>query len=332
MAPLVSVVLPVRNGGVYLEAAVSSILGQSLPDIELIIVDDQSTDAALVKLDRGDRRMSVIPSTGQGVSQAFNTGMLNARGPFVARMDADDISLPDRLKQQIAYLEQHSDVDICGGCVEIFSETAIRGGNLRYQDWLNSCRDPESIHRELFVESPIPNPTALFRRGALDRLGGYADPGWPEDYDLFLRADALGMKMGKPEQTVLRWREHEDRLTRTDERYAIRMFQTAKAHYLVRHRLVQGAPLVIWGAGPSGRLFHDLLAAEDVFISGFLEVHPRRIGGEKRGLPVWPLEQIARMPEAFVLVAVGAAGARAEIRQFMLERGRVEGEQFMFVA
>jgi len=332
MSPRVSVIMPVHNGGAYLREAVDSILGQSLADLELLIVDDHSDDEAISGLDIQDSRLRVLTGSGRGVSHAFNTGLGQARGAFVARMDADDIAMPRRLETQLGYLEHHPDVDICGGCVEIFPAQRVGGGNRRYQEWLNACRDPATIRRELFVESPIPNPTTVFRRRAIERLEGYSDPPWPEDYDLFLRADAMGMLMGKPADTVLRWREHDGRLTRTDSRYSIASFQQAKAHYLARGRLAEAGEVVLWGAGPGGRLFHDLLQGEGIKVAGFLEVHPRRIGGEKRGLPVWPIEQVRDLHGSMVLVAVGAAGAREKIRRFMQENHWVEGEAYLFVA
>ena len=332
MAPRVSVVLPVRDGGPWLAEAVDSILGQTLKDLELLVVDDHSRDGAVDALDRNDTRLTIVPSEGVGVSAAFNTGLARARGTFIARMDADDIALPLRLERQVAYLDAHPEVAICGACVELFAAEGVRSGNRRYQDWLNGCRDPAAIRRELFIESPIPNPTALFRAADLRRLGGYADPDWPEDYDLFLRADADGLSMGKPEGVLLRWREHAGRLTRSSERYALERFQAAKLHYLACHRLPPRRPVVIWGAGPTGRLTYDLLAAEDVAVAGFLDVHPRRIGGQKRGRPVWPLDRLEREPKAFVLAAVGAAGARPRIRAFMERLGRIEGEDYLFVA
>jgi cellulose synthase/poly-beta-1,6-N-acetylglucosamine synthase-like glycosyltransferase len=276
MEPLVSVIMPVRNGGPYLEAAVESILRQTLINFELILVDDSSDDGAIQKLPAKDPRLMLLANSGRGVSSAFNTGLASARGAFIARMDADDIALPDRLEQQVQYLQERPGIDICGACVEIFTDGDLGGGNRRYQDWLNSCRTPELIHREIFIESPIPNPTALFRRAVLDALGGYHDPPWPEDYDLYLRADAAGMKMAKPDRILLRWREHGQSLTRTDERYALSRFQAAKAHYLAGERLSGMGTVVIWGAGPSGRQMHDLLAQEGISVKGFLEVHPRR--------------------------------------------------------
>jgi len=77
---------------------------------------------------------------------------------------------------------------------------------------------------------------------------------------------------------------------------------------------------------------HDLLRQEGVATTGFLEVHPRRIGGRKRNLPVWSIDEIVRMQECFVLVAVGAAGARPEIRAYMQSHGRIEGQDYLFVA
>ena len=138
--------------------------------------------------------------------------------------------------------------------------------------------------------------------------------------------------MGKPEGVLLHWREHVNRLTRTDPRYDLARFQAAKIHYLATARLAQDITPVIWGGGPTGRLTHDLLIAEGRTVRGFIEVHPRRIGGEKRGLPVWPVEWLASEPDAFVLVAVGAAGAREQIRRHMEGLGRIEGEHYLFLA
>ncbi len=331
MNPVVSVIMPVRNGGAYLQAAVDSILEQSLGQLELILVDDHSDDRALDRISSGDRRIRVFKNAGQGVASAFNTGMKHASGTYIARMDADDVALPERLERQIEYLAGHPDIGICGACVEIFSDNGVADGNRRYQNWLNGCRSPDVIHREMFVESPLPNPTVLFRSQVLTTLGGYRDPAWPEDYDLFLRADSLGIRMGKPEGILLRWRDHDQRLTRTDKRYSLERFQAAKAHFLCHHRFVGEEPVVIWGAGPSGRLMHDLLQAEGRGVLGFLDVHPRRIGRKKRGLPVWPIDRIGRLQGGFVLVAVGAAGAREKIRHFMDEHGQVEGKQYLFV-
>lgn len=328
---MVSVVMPVHDGGAYLESAVHSILSQTHRALELVLVDDHSTDKAIAKLDRSDRRLKILGSEGRGVVAAFNTGLNHCSGEYIARMDADDLSLKRRLQDQLDYLAQNPDVSIAGCCVEIFSQDGIKGGMQRYQDWLNSVREPDQVRRQIFIESPLPNPGLLTRHAVMECLAGYRDVGWPEDYDLLLRADAKGMKMGKPAQILLRWREHETRLTHTDQRYARVQFMRAKVHFLVNHRLKNQRP-IIWGAGPTGRDIHDLIIAEGGIVEGFLEVHPRRIGGHKRGLPVWSINRCAEADLPMILVAVGSAGARGEIAAYMNRHGKTEGEDYLFVA
>jgi len=329
--PLVSVVMPVHNGGAHLAVAVDSILTQSHANLELILVDDHSTDSAIVALRESDPRLKIINSDGRGVVSAFNTGFVHCKGEFIARMDADDISLESRLEYQLDYLAQYPEIDIAGCCVEIFSEPGIQGGLERYQNWLNSLRNPEQIHRQIFIESPMPNPGVMLRRSALQKLGGYLDVDWPEDYDLFLRADAAGMQMGKPEPVLLRWREHDTRLTHTDTRYTREQFMRAKTYFMAHHRL-KGQPVIIWGAGPTGRVIHDLFVAEGGIVEGFVEVHPRRIGGRKRDLPVWGIEKCKEPGLPMILVAVGAAGAREDIAGYMSGLKLLEGEDYLFVA
>lgn len=331
MSSLVSVVMPVRNGGAYLATAVQSILEQTHTRLELILVDDHSSDGAIAALERSDPRLHIHLNTGRGVVAAFNAGFALCTGEYIARMDGDDISLPQRLACQLGYLAQNPSVDIAGCCVEIFSEDGIQGGFKRYQTWLNSVRTAREIHRQIFIESPMPNPGTMFRRDALQRLGGYREMPWAEDYDLYLRADAAGMQMGKPKQVLLRWREHANRLTHSSGIYSRKQFQRAKAHFLVHQRLTDPR-VVIWGAGPTGRLTHDLVVAEGGVVDGFIEVHPRRIGGKKRGLPVWPVAKIDEPGLAMVLVAVGTAGARDEISAYMLAHEKHAGQDYLFVA
>jgi glycosyltransferase involved in cell wall biosynthesis len=323
--------MPVHNGGSYLQAAVDSILSQSYTNLELILVDDHSSDTAIESLDQSDSRLKIIQSEGRGVVSAFNTGFSRCDGAFIARMDADDISLEHRFIEQLQYLGQNPDIDIAGCCVEIFSERGIQGGLKRYQKWLNSVREPEQVHRQIFIESPLPNPSVMFRSAALRKLGGYREVEWAEDYDMFLRADAMGLRMGKPEPVLLCWREHESRLTHTDNRYTRDQFMRAKIHFLAIHRL-DNKPVIIWGAGPTGQQVHDLLVSEGVVVEGFIEVHPRRIGGSKRGRPVWAVDKCTQPGLAMILVAVGAAGARREIAGFMQQHSLVEGEDYLFVA
>lgn len=339
MTSLISVIMPVHNAGHYLVDAIASILNQKNVLLELIVVDDHSTDDAIKYLPSEitqDKRISFISSECRGVVAAMKNGYIHAQGKYIARMDADDIALPNRLSAQYDYLQQHPEIDIAGGQVKIISHTDIANGFILYEKWLNQLCQPEEIERELFVESPIPNPTAFFRREVYEALNGYHDPEWAEDYDMWLRAHALGIKMGKPEGVLLHWRDHHSRLTHCDSRYDNKLFMKAKAYYLARNRdYLKHRKAIIWGTGPTGVYLYDILVEQNVEIEAFIEVNPRRVGGVKRGLPVIHFTEITQYTDnnnALIIGAVGARGARAEMRQALLEMGKEEGSDFLFAA
>ena len=331
-SPLVSILLPVRNGGHYLQHAVESLLEQSFRDFELILVDDNSTDGAISALPFRDKRIRVFHNTGRGIVQALNTGAENAQGEFLARMDADDICLPHRLLSQLDYLEQNPHVGIAGGLVEMFSEKGDADEGYRvYEKWINALKTPEDISREIFIESPIPHPTAMFRKSVFNNCHGYRESNWAEDYDFWLRMHEKGIKMGKPDSVILKWRDHQGRLSRIDRRYAIENFLDAKAFYLSRF-IGKNSQLVIWGSGETGRSLYDKLEKNDLIANAFIDIHPRRVGGTKRGKPVCPPEELEKYRSAFLLVAVGTRGARAEIRNYLETCNWQEGKEYLCVA
>lgn len=341
LSSLISVIMPVHNAGVYLTEAVTSILNQKNIFLELILVDDHSTDHAIENLPAEltrDKRLRIFSSEVRGVVAAMKVGYAQAQGMYIARMDADDISLPDRLLKQFNYLQQHPEIGIAGGQVKIISQSDVAEGFLLYEKWLNNLCLPEDIERELFIESPIPNPTAFFRRDSYEALDGYQDPDWAEDYDMWLRAHALGIKMGKPDGIILHWRDHEQRLTHCDSRYDNKLFMQAKAYYLAHcEHLLKNRSAIIWGTGPTGVYLYDILVAQNVAVEAFIDVDPRRIGGLKRGVPVLHYSEINQYTcehdnSVLIIGAVGARGARAEIRQALLDMGKKEGTDFLFAA
>lgn len=329
--PLVSVIMPVRNGGEWLGEAVASILGQSLTELELLLVDDHSSDGAIESLPRDDARLRLLNSPGQGIVAALNHGFAHARGQWLARMDADDVALPTRLARQLAHLQQRPDIDICATQVRLAGPMA-GAGSRRYQDWINALLEPADISRELFVESPLPHPSVMLSRSAWQQLGGYREADEPEDYALWLQAARIGLRFGKPQGILLHWRDHAGRLTRSDARYAQTRFLRLKARHLLLWRCA-GRPLWIWGAGPSGAALCDALRQAGGDATAFVDLHPRRIGGRKRGLPVHALDAVLHRPRGtLVLAAVGTAGARQDIRQWCQAHGLQEGEDFLFTA
>lgn len=334
--PLVSVLLPVYNGAATLGAALDSVAAQTERSLEIVVVDDGSTDATPALLAaRVDPRLRVIQTVHVGLLAALNLGLRACRGRYVARMDADDLCLPQRLERQLA-MAATAGVSVVGTQVEVFPAAAVAAGFRIYVEWQNALLSHEQICREIFIESPIAHPSALMQRDELIRLGAYEERGWAEDYDLWLRYHEAGCRFAKVPEQLVRWREHPDRATRTDSRYSVENFLRAKAHYLARGPLAGRDGLVVWGAGRTGRRLSKHLIRAGCPPDVFVDIAPNRIGSTLRGIAIiGPDElpaQLAAWSRPMVLAAVASRGARTLIRHQLVAVGLVEGDDFLCVA
>ena len=204
-APPLSVLFPVRNGQETVREALDSILHQSFSDFELLVVDDGSTDDTgeiLREAAREDTRIQLISKEPSGIVPALEAARAKARGTFLARMDADDISLPRRFQKQMDLMASDRRIAASGTGVEYVPRESVREGSIRYERWINGLTNHESIEQDLFVECPIPHPTFFLRASALESVGGYRDRGWPEDYDLVLRLWEAGGRFEKVPETL----------------------------------------------------------------------------------------------------------------------------------
>lgn len=333
--------MPTRNAEKTVAAAIRSIQEQSWREFDFVIVDHASTDGTpgiLAEAAREDSRITVLRSEGTFV-EAANLAWKETRGDLIARMDSDDVAHPERLSRQVDFLNSHPELAACGSLVRIGKRgvagliEAAEGGYQRYETWVNSVTTPEQILRERFVDSPLPNPTALVRREVLEALGGYHDPDWAEDYDFWLRLLEKGFQLGKVEEILLDWFDAPDRSTRTVPRYELTRFQEAKAHYLSRIPEVQQLGVTLCGAGPIGKEMARYLRSRAVEVHAFCEVNERQIGNRIDGIPVLgPDVMSGKLRSTILLSAVGQPGARARIRKLALDAGFVEGADFFCVA
>lgn len=203
---LVSVLLPVHNGATYLAAALESVLTQTWTELELIVVDDGSTDDTPTVLAAcTDPRLQVHRQPAAGVVAALNRGLALARGPWVARMDADDVMAPERLARQVRFLSEHPEVVACGTAYRLVGEGS---GVVRVPLTAGRCR------AHLLWGSCIAHPTAMIRRETLTRHGiGYRE-GHPhaEDFRLFSDLAAVGALANLP-YVGLDYRLHRDQVS-----------------------------------------------------------------------------------------------------------------------
>ena len=339
--PLVSVVLPVRNAASTITRAVASVRAQTLPDWELIAVDDGSTDGTrdvLRELARAEPRMKIIEQAHAGVAHAANAGTAAAQGRFFARMDADDESRPERLAAQVEFLSapENRDVGVVGSLVAFGGDRVASAGYALHVDWTNSLLTPAAIALNRFVESPLVNPSVMFRRELVARHGGWRDGDFPEDYELWLRWFDAGVRMAKVPRGLLTWHDAPTRLTRIDARYLPEKFFELKAEWIARElaRVAGGRKVFVWGAGRHTRKRAAHLGAHGVTIAGYVDVDVKKTG---RGLggtgaPVIAADALPPPGGIFVLSYVTTRGARDYNREKLLARGYIEGRDFLLCA
>lgn len=182
--PTISVLLPFWNCRATLRPAVTSILEQTWSDFELILLDDGSTDGSseLAAALRDPRIRLISPGGHSGYVKLLNQGIAQSRGEFIARMDADDISHPERFTRQVALLRENPTIGICGTWARRFKEDQTIG-------WTRPPTTPAAVASGAFFECPFVHPTVLTRRAILEKTGLRYDPQKTpaEDYDLWVR-------------------------------------------------------------------------------------------------------------------------------------------------
>lgn len=201
---LISVIMPAYNASRFVREAIESILAQDYAHFELIVVDDCSTDNTsqiCAEYAQLDPRVNVLRTkVNSGITGALNVGLAAARGALIARMDADDISLPSRLTRQRNHLRDHPEIGLCGMAIEVIDAD---GRLLR--------RPATAVGADLTERlaawcSPLAHPTWMFRREVFDVIGGYRDLAPAEDYDFLLRVLAAEWKLDNIPDLGLRYR------------------------------------------------------------------------------------------------------------------------------
>jgi len=348
-APAVTVLMPVRNAARWLDDALDSVRTQTLGDWELVAVDDGSDDASRSILDRHrdrDARIHVVAGEPDdaGIVAALNLGLGAARAPLLARMDADDVMHAERLELQRRALESDPSLFAVSCRVGAFPDANVGEGMRRYLAWQNELTGPDELARDRFVEMPLLHPSVMMRTDVMrERLGGWRDAGWAEDWDLFLRAFAGGLRVARVPHELLYWRVHDEQATRVDPRYSAERFMQARAHFLAAALAGARRPLWILGAGPVGKklgksLQRELAAAKaPVALAGFVDVDPKKIGGVVHdGRHRWPVISMAELaalrPRPFAIAAVGQRGGRDRVRGALAGAGWREGDDFLVAA
>ena len=246
MAPLVSVLMPVYKTAPYLREALDSMLCQTFKDFELIVLDDCSPDNAEEILDAYDdsRIVRYKGEKNVGLSNVLNVGIEMARGKYIARMDSDDISLPQRLQVQVDYLEKHPDVDLVSVGMRLFG--AKEG------TWIREL-NPEKVKIEALFHSPVLHASSVWRKDTFEKQGlRFRQEMVPaEDYDLWVRAMLKGLKLVNLPEVLYKYRIHDAQATlQTDKTAAksreVQMDYLQKALPSLSDKKREAFPMKLW--------------------------------------------------------------------------------------
>lgn len=241
MAPKVTVLMAVHNGEPYVREAVRSVLDQTFTDFELVVVDDASTDTTVATVEAFDDARIRLLRSEQNVGQvpSLNRGLREARGEYVARLDADDACRPDRLRRQVEVLDNEPRVCLVGTWMDAVDERGRRLGELR--ELLTDYVD--FVYHTLIMRVYVSHPAAMYRRDPVLALGGYDETTGPsEDKDLW-RKLALERYEARivPEALVL-YRLHDRQLSRTRAAYQRQIDGASQDRFLAQ--LAPGVPAI----------------------------------------------------------------------------------------
>lgn len=204
---MISVILPVYNGKEeHLRQAIESILSQTYTDYEFIIINDGSTDENIEKviLSYNDSRIKYVKQENSGVAQTLNNGLAIAQGKYIARMDADDISLPNRFEKQVQFLETHTEFALCGSWIEVFYKSGKRNITryLEYPKILDCLRGGIVAH-----------PAVMFNRVEFEKYNLRYNPEYKcEDFELWSRA-IVYLNFYNIQEPLLLYRRHENNIS-----------------------------------------------------------------------------------------------------------------------
>ncbi|MEM6966021.1 MAG: glycosyltransferase family 2 protein [Bacteroidota bacterium] len=254
----ISILLPCFNAAKFLPACLESILNQTEQDWELIAIDDHSIDNTFEILKtyaaKYPHQIKVFQNQGKGIIPALKLAFEKSSGAFITRMDADDLMEKTKLETLKNLLLENGKGHVATGLVKYFSETQLRDGYKKYEQWLNNLSLENRNFEDIYKECVIPSPCWMCYRADVIKCGGFEHQQYPEDYDLCFRFYKNNLQVVSAKKVLHLWRDHSERTSRNDPNYANPNYFDLKLPYFLELDFDRSRPLVIWGAGKKGKV------------------------------------------------------------------------------
>jgi len=324
---LVSIIMPAKNAGPFIEECLNSILNQTYDDWELIAVNDNSTDDTIEKLQefsKKDNRITALDNTGNGIIDALKLAYSKCGGTYVTRMDADDVMPPRKLELMLEKCEPDA---VVTGKVKYIGEN-LREGYIYYQDWLNKFVDSDNHYSEIYRECVIPSPCWMMDRQSFENIGGFESDTYPEDYELVFRMYQHEIKVKPINELLHIWRDHSERASRNDENYSDNNFLDLKEKYFLKLDYNSDKKLCVLGAGKKGKKIVKKFIDRGIDFTWATD-NPNKIGKNIYGKVIANQEAIFDTDEPHQLIILVANNEEQHmIKEQLTNNPNVEGFWF----
>lgn len=326
--------MPLKNAGKYLTECLESIQKQSIPNWELIIVDDHSTDhsnSIVQSIQAKDQRIQLIPNEGTGIISALQTALKVCNGPYVTRMDSDDVMPVKRLELMISAINQSDDNTIVTGKVKYFGAHPISEGYLKYENWINQRVSKNDHWKWVYRECVIASPGWMVHRDALLRISAFENLNYPEDYHLVLKWYSSGFKVHSIPEVILNWREHPERISRLSTQYSQESFFELKLKHFIENDMKEASDLLIWGTNGKGKLVARLLMSWNVpfrWMTLFPADHPKKI--YNKAIEHFELGSVHK-PIQLLIAVYPERNSRMEMLNYLQSNGLEMGSDYWFL-
>jgi len=299
--PKISVIMPVYNAAQFLRESIDSILRQTFTDFEFIIINDGSTDESQAIIDmyaQRDSRIVALKQSNSGVVATANKAISLAKGTYIARMDADDISMPDRLRQGVAILDSQPKTILVCSSFEIINED----GEFQYKDIV--APGDTQIKLSLYLRNPIANGSTLIRKSSLIEAGLF-DNVFAEDFNMWIKLSPLG-NFESTGTVLYRWRMNASGLTLSNnelsmskaQEYIASLWVTNKPHRIARRTIVKTSDHYLHLKSGKAQEYRQIYLTDVSQLAAKLFINGRRLDG------LWQLISLATSSTAGFVAAV----------------------------
>lgn len=330
--PLISILTPFKNTERYLDACLQSILNQSYTNWELLIVNDNSTDASNSLVESyadKDKRIKLFQNSGNGIIDALRLAFSESKGEYITRMDSDDEMQPNKLETLLNTLTQKGKQHVAVGLVNYFGEHQISEGYETYENWLNNLTQSESNFEEIYKECVIPSPCWMIHRDDLIACNAFDPSVYPEDYDLTFRFYKTGFKIAGCKYVLHKWRDHEKRTSKTHENYELLAFTKLKIKHFLEIDYNAEKQLVVFGAGEKGKIIAQELVFKNIpFV--WISENPDKLEKKIYLQNLHNFEHFKTLSNTQSIITVANPKAQTQFRNYFNSKNQKELTDYFF--